>query len=73
MSTTFRIPYNTGNFLTTENILHFKNDFAAQRYMFVVMLSHVAIPFMFKFRDIGQYVIQDSCMLTSATSTRKLR
>lgn len=72
MVTTFRIPYNAGNFFTNENILLFKNDFAAQRYMFVVMLSRVAIPFMFKFRDIGQYVIQDSFMLTSVTSTRKL-
>jgi hypothetical protein len=73
--TTFRVPYNE-NFFTTENVLLFKNDFAAQRYLFnqfVVMLSHIAITFMFNIRDIGRYVIQDSCVLTSITSTRKLR
>ena len=59
--TTFRIPYNAGNFFTTDNVFLFKNDFAAKPYLFnqfVVMLSHIAIIFMFNTRDILGRVAQ---------------
>jgi hypothetical protein len=47
--TTFRVPFNAGNFFTTD-VLLFKNDFAAKPYLFnqsVVMLSHIVNKFIF--------------------------
>jgi len=43
--TTVRVPYNVGNFFTTDVLLS-KNYFVAKPYLFnhfVVMLSHIAI------------------------------
>jgi hypothetical protein len=55
--TIFLIPYNAGNFFTTDNVLLFKNDFTAKPHLFnqfAVVLSHIAITFMFNIRDIGR-------------------